>query len=265
MYGARHRHDLASLFAGEPRRDQRPGACGCLDDEHAAREPGHEPVAAREVVREWRRAGRELADQRAARRDARGELAVFGRVDAVEPGAADRDRGGPRGERAAVRLSVDARREPARDREARDREPGREIEGGLAPGRRRRAAADDRHLRARQDGRVALDEECGRHARYRGELGRVAGVFRGQERAVRAFEPGEIALDAGRIPVLRVPQAPEPAGEIRRADGLGHPAILRPAGSARFAHFRAIPTHLDAPAAKVRSVPASLPPIAPSK
>jgi hypothetical protein len=46
------------------------------------------------------------------------ELAVAARVDAVEPGGADRDRGGAGAERALVRGGIDAECEPADDGEA---------------------------------------------------------------------------------------------------------------------------------------------------
>ena len=46
--GARHREHFAALFAGQPRGDQRAGAARRLHDHHAEREPGDQPVAARE-------------------------------------------------------------------------------------------------------------------------------------------------------------------------------------------------------------------------
>ena len=112
--GAWHRHDLASLLAGEPRRDQRPGACRRLDDEYAARQPGHQSVAARKVVRERRRAqsGTHLTSAAARLRCAR-------RARGVRPGRRGRARcRRPRSLRPArpARPGAPARRCPSRAR-----------------------------------------------------------------------------------------------------------------------------------------------------
>ena len=81
---------------------------------------------------------------------------VFGRIDAVESGAADRDRDAARGQCAAMRRGIDADREPAGDREPGAGERRRKLECGLPSGRqlprgcRRSPAAA---LRAPQDRR----------------------------------------------------------------------------------------------------------------
>jgi hypothetical protein len=43
--------DLAALFAGEPRGDQRTGPARSFYDDNAERQAGDEPVAARQVAR----------------------------------------------------------------------------------------------------------------------------------------------------------------------------------------------------------------------
>ena len=89
-----------------------------------------------------------------------------------------------------------------------------EAEGGFAPGGRGGPAADDCHLRARQQRRIAADEKGGRHPGHRRQLRRVTGVVYGDQAAVRAGKPLEVPVDSGRIPRSRTPQALEPANTL---------------------------------------------------
>jgi hypothetical protein len=204
MYRPGHREHVAALLAGVPRGDQRTGAGGCLDHQHAARQPRHEPVALREILCERRRAGRELGHQRAAARDLGREARVLRGIHAVEAGAADGDRHAARRQRAAVRGGVDAGGEPARDRETPGCERGRELERGLAAGRGGRATADDRELRQRERRGIAAHEERVGAPAHGGELRRVARVTGVQQRPAgrswgRAWVHRAI-LDGVRVP-----------------------------------------------------------------
>ena len=66
MDRAGQREDLASLLAGEARGNERAGRERRLDDEHAPRESAHQPVAARKILFQRRRA-RARTRRRAAR------------------------------------------------------------------------------------------------------------------------------------------------------------------------------------------------------
>ena len=104
----------------QPRRDQRARLQRRLDDQRAAREAGDDAVAAREVLRQRRRAERELADDEAVRPRC-GARARDAASDRRDRGRCRRRRSSHAGalERAFVRRAVDAERE-ARD----DRQPG---------------------------------------------------------------------------------------------------------------------------------------------
>ena len=145
--------------------------------------------------------GREFADERARRRDLVREPRMSGRIHAVEARAADRDRDAARRERAAVRGGVDARGEPARDRES----------VALRGARRNR-----RRFRSRRPwpARLPTIATCGRDRRagsprtkraagmprHRRQLHRVAGVVRGEE-----LRPGRASHSRSRpIPAASV-------------------------------------------------------------
>ena len=63
--GARHREHLAALFERHARGDQRAGAARRLDDDHAERQSGDQPVAAREIAGARLPAERHFGDGRA--------------------------------------------------------------------------------------------------------------------------------------------------------------------------------------------------------
>ena len=161
---ARDREHLAALIAGAARGDQRARAQARFDDERAERKAGDDPVAARKILGPSRSAGRELADQRTARRDARGELAVASRKDEIGAGAEHRDRDCARVERGGVRGGIDAFGEPARDRKTRRDERARETARVVKTAVACVAAADDRDLRSPERARLA-DRRTARRAR----------------------------------------------------------------------------------------------------
>ena len=100
---ARHREHLAVVLGGEPRRDQRTAGERRLDHQRAEAEAGDHAVAARKLSAS---AGvpSGTRDQRAAAVDDRvREIAVGGRIDAIEAGAEHGQRAATGFERAAVR------------------------------------------------------------------------------------------------------------------------------------------------------------------
>ena len=60
----------------------------------------------------------------------------------------------------------------------------------------------------------------------------VARIVGREQHAARTRKPGEVARDAGRVPLTRAAQALEPGDGLLRSVGGGHPAIL-PTGPAR--------------------------------
>ncbi|MNT57656.1 hypothetical protein D3C72_1950430 [compost metagenome] len=84
---------LSPLFHRHPCGDQRTGGEGGLYHQRPLGEPRNDAVAFREICGEWRRPQGVLADQQAIRCNAVGEIQVFARVDPVQPGSNDRDRG----------------------------------------------------------------------------------------------------------------------------------------------------------------------------
>src|SRR5690606_35503093 len=114
------------------------------------------------VVAQRRRAGREFRDERGPGADARGELAMPGRIYRIEPRAADRH-GEPSGsERSFVSRGIDALGETAGDHEPRAREPGGEVARRVAARRSRMARADDGELPGAERRRIAEHVEHGR-------------------------------------------------------------------------------------------------------
>ena len=131
------REDVAAGLERQPRRDQRARLHGGLDDERAARERRDDAVPDREVLRQRRRADRELADQEAVGGD------LLRRA---------RDAGPGRRRRARCRR----RRSCRRRRRARLRAPRRRCR---APARRRRPSRrrrGGRRRRARSRGLAAV-------------------------------------------------------------------------------------------------------------
>ena len=181
---------LAAAFGGQPRGDQAARAQRRLDHQHAARQAGDDAVAAREVVRDARRAERELGKQQAAAADRLVKRPVAGRVDDVHAGAENGDgRGvGPvveRPECAAVGRRVDAQRQAADDGEPRPRQVlrkglgvGRALLGGAA-------AADDGQRRAAQQFAPADRKQRRRRVHGRQQKGRVVVVGQRQQRVRR--------------------------------------------------------------------------------
>jgi hypothetical protein len=180
---------LLALLGREPGGDQRARLQRGLHHQRAAREAGNDAVALREVLVERRRAERELAHDQAAGRDAVRQLAVSGRVDAVESRA---DHGHRRRaarvigciERTLVGRAVDAEREPRHHRNSGLAEgpgEGARIRRAL---RCRIAAADhgDAVSELRQiQCRRAQQVEHQRRVRHLEERGRIAGVAQGED------------------------------------------------------------------------------------
>ena len=105
-----------------------------------------------------RRARWPLRYQRTFRRDLMRQIAMGGRVHAVQPGTANRHRKPARGEGASMRLSIDAEGQAAGDGES---ACGKGIGEGLCILRALRgrvATADDGELRQSQHIRVAQNE-----------------------------------------------------------------------------------------------------------
>jgi hypothetical protein len=98
------------------------------------------------VVRAGRRAGRELADDRAALEDGRPQRGVIARVVLVQAAAEDGHRPAAH-RRAAVRRRVDTAGETARDHHARRREVAGERRSDVAAGQRRLARPHERDHR----------------------------------------------------------------------------------------------------------------------
>ena len=63
MDRAGQREDVAAGFGREPRGDQRPGSCGRLHHDDAARQARDDAIAARELMRTGGRAERQLGDE----------------------------------------------------------------------------------------------------------------------------------------------------------------------------------------------------------
>jgi hypothetical protein len=128
-------------------------------------------------------------------------------VVAVDPAAEHGHRRACRLERTAVRLRVDAAREPADDDEPRRGEIAPEAARDLAPVRRARAGTDHRHRRPRQQLGLAgaAEEEARRRV-----------VDRAQQRRVRLLRAREEAEAERREPIELGPRV-EALGERREA------------------------------------------------
>ena len=134
-----------------------------LHDEHAAREPAHEPIAARKILLQRRRPDGEFGDDEAARGELVRERAIAGGIDAIGTGADHRDAAAGAGESAAMRGGIDAERESADDRETGGGHARRANASASAqPLRGCIAAAHDGEGRARQKLAPAEAVEHGR-------------------------------------------------------------------------------------------------------
>ena len=84
---ARHGEHVAPLFERLFRRQQRAAAGRSLDHHHAQRQAADRPVAYREILAFGRCTGWKLGHHRAVFHDICREMAVFGRIDRVDPAA----------------------------------------------------------------------------------------------------------------------------------------------------------------------------------
>ena len=89
---AGHDHHLAAVLEREVRRDQRSRPLACLDDDGRGAEAGDDPVPRRESPRRGLDARLVLRHDQPRLGDPAGELAVRGRVVAVDPAAEHGDR-----------------------------------------------------------------------------------------------------------------------------------------------------------------------------
>ena len=147
---AGHREHLAPLLEREIGRDQRTAPVASLDDHRRRRETGDHAVPCREPPRCGLHPRRVLGDDESARPDAASQLPMSGRVVAVDPTAEHRDRRAAGLERAAVRLSVDAARQPAHHDEPRTR-PAR-VRASARPARRTASTSARRRRRPSRAG-----------------------------------------------------------------------------------------------------------------
>src|SRR5262245_32058962 len=106
-----HGKDLAALFVGQPRSDQRSTVLRRLDDQNAETESAQDSIAIREVLRQWRRAQWEFRNHRPARRDLILQLLVLFRIGRFQPRPDDGDCLPARFERATMRRRVDSARQ----------------------------------------------------------------------------------------------------------------------------------------------------------
>ena len=164
---ARHGEDQPTLVGGAAGGDQRSRAVGGFDDHHPQRNPGNDPVAAREIAGTGRPAERHFAEMRAAGGDDPfGKVDVFGGIELVEPAGEHGDRAGV--DRRRVGGGVDAAGEAGGDRVVGVAKAGRDL-GGEFPSRHRGVArADDGDGRPSEAGRVAT------HGNQRRRVGDVA-------------------------------------------------------------------------------------------
>ncbi|CAM3682694.1 hypothetical protein ACMA110817_24400 [Achromobacter marplatensis] len=201
MDGTGDGEHLASAFARQPRRDERPALLGRFHYQHAARQSGHNAVAFGEVRGQGARAQRKFGNQRALRGDVVRQIAVAGGVDAVDAGAHDRHRARPVRagvQRAFMRRRIDAQRQSADDAPAvRGQMAGEGAGVFLAPGRGV-AGAHDGQRRALQIGRVA------RHVQQDGRVGdgqqalRIGRVGQRQDVPAGGADPFQCAVHLGR-------------------------------------------------------------------
>ena len=147
------------------------------------------------MERERRCPAGELRDERPLRHDLGRQARVPGRIDAVDPGAEHGDRPSARSERAAVGRRVDTGGEAAHDRDARLRQPARQLVRDAPAVLTRPPGADD------GDGRLVRGERAP-HGEREWRIGdvtqthRILAVWPGDEGRIDAREDRDLALGA---------------------------------------------------------------------
>ena len=113
---AGHGEHLAALLHGVPGGNQRPGALGGFDDDHAQAQAGDDSIALRKRAGKRRRARRVFADHCAVQNDFVGQRLVFRRIDVQHAAAEHGDRAAAGLQRPAMSGGVDAAGQAADDR-----------------------------------------------------------------------------------------------------------------------------------------------------
>lgn len=152
MNGPGHGEHLASVFRGEPCRNERAAPACRLDDERAQAESRDDAIAQRKLERADGMPRRIFRNDEASSPDGLGELAIACRIDAVDAPARDRDGVAPAVESAAMARRVDAGRETARDDEPEAADLECEGLRRYLAVAARVPAADDRELRFGEEG-----------------------------------------------------------------------------------------------------------------
>ncbi|MNK81128.1 hypothetical protein D3C87_1008680 [compost metagenome] len=224
---ARDREHFLALLRREPRGDERARRQRSLDHQRAARQARDEAVALGKVLRERRRAQRQLAHDQPLQRDAVRQVAVPRGVHAVQAGADHRHRGEHRGvagrvERAQVRRAVDAECQPRDHGQARFAQ--RPCEGARMAGalRRRVAAADHGEAAAELrevEGGGAEHVEHQRRVDHLEQRTRVAGVAERHD-AARDGAAGGVVRGVQPLPGL-VDLRLQAGGRLLERGGLG--------------------------------------------
>ena len=193
---ARNREHLAAMVHGLPRGDQRAAAPRRLDDERAERQARDDAIALREEQLLGLDAGRVFRHEQAACRDVGRELRVRAGKHDVDTAAEYGDGAPKRRQRPAMACAVDARREPARDRQAALAEIACELLRGFSAAGRGAATTDDRELRRRQQLELGpFDPKRERRVVELREAVRIRGAAERDECAVRSGEPLAPAFD----------------------------------------------------------------------
>jgi hypothetical protein len=192
---AGNREHFAALVGRQSGGDQRAAAHCRLDDQRTQRQPADDAIAPREVHRQRRRAERKFADECTACSDRFGERAVRGRVVDIQSGATHGNGDAFSIERTSMSCSVDAGRQPARDREPAASEMRREARGVVATARSGIARADDCQLRQRQSTGIAAHEQPDRCIGQLREQRRIDSSIERYEVMARALEPAQRHFD----------------------------------------------------------------------
>ena len=179
---ARHRQHVAPLLERGFRRDERAALQRRLDDDDGAREAADDAIAQREMPRARRRAGRELADNRAAFEDLPRERGVLRRVDHVGAAPQNRDRAPRSVEGAAMGRGVHAAGQSADHYQTGIRQLPSEPRRDRDASRRRRPRADDRDRGAVERLRAAPDPQHDRRVRKLTKPLRITGGLKREDR-----------------------------------------------------------------------------------
>src|SRR5680860_105286 len=147
MNRAWYREDLAALFSRAAGGYERPTAACRLHDQHAQTQSAYQSISAREVFRSWLYAGRKFRHQSAPRRNACRQLAMPGRVNAIQAGGGDRNAQPAGFKRTFVAGPINADRQPAGDDQSGIRHVCGECMGIVATSRGWPPAANDSNLR----------------------------------------------------------------------------------------------------------------------